>query len=575
MADTDNNKGSTRRGFIGGAVTGTLAGGLAASLYQAQLGKAAHDWEEITDILIVGGGAAGCSAAITAHERGNHVILVEKAPVLGGTSAKAVGGVWIPANKVMQEAGLEDRREDCLQYMVRLGFPEHFDPAAQYYGATKAAFRLLETYYDNARRVVEELEKQGALKLIGQKFNGNFMPDYFAHLPENKAPVGRCLYNGDDRGNLANGSEMMRRFSAAITQRNIDVRKRCRARQIVQDEKGAVLGLIVENKDGSTRRIRAHKGVIFASGGFTHNPELRRNFLKGPVFGGCAVLSNEGDFVEMGTAAGARLGNMANAWWAQLPLEQALENPSVPTGIWCTPGDSMIQVNRRGMRFFNEKFVYNERTKVHFQWDPVSASYPNLLSFMIYDQRTADQFAGFTPLPPKGADASYVIRGDSIEELAAKIEGRVRKIRDKTGGFSLDPHFLDTLKASIARWNEFAPSGDDPDFARGKQPIDLFFHFSGPGKPENPLPNPSLHPIAAQGPYYAIILAAGTLDTNGGPVINEKAQVLNAANKPIPGLYAAGNCSAACAGPAYWGGGATLGPAITFGTIAAEQASAS
>lgn len=564
----------TRRSFIGGALTGTLAGGLAASAVAARFDGHELNWDETTDILVVGGGAAGCSAAVTAHELGRHVIVLEKAPVLGGTSAKAVGGVWVPANRYMQEAGLTDRRIDCLEYMVRLGFPEHFDPRAENFGATGPEFRLLETFYDNARRVVEKLEAQGALKLIGQKFNGSFMPDYFAHLPENKAPIGRCLYNSDDEGKLSNGSEMMRRFAAALATRNIDVRKRCRASQIVQDKDGAVLGLKIEGKDGESRLIRAKKGVIFASGGFTHNPELRRNFLKGPVFGGCAVLSNEGDFVTMGTAAGARLGNMANAWWAQLPLEQALESPSVPTGIWCTPGDSMIQVNRKGDRFFDEKFVYNERTKAHFQWDPVTASYPNLLSFMIYDQRTADQFAGFAPIPPKDAEAPHVMRAATLGELCGMIGKRLAEIKDKTGSFSLDPGFLGQLQATIERYNQFAEAGNDPDFNRGKQPIDLFFHFSGPGKPENPLPNPTMHPISRDGPYYAIIMAAGTLDTNGGPVINEKAQVLDAQSRPIPGLFAAGNCSAACAGPAYWGGGATLGPAITFGVIAAESASA-
>ena len=554
-------------------MAGVAGGALATAAYVTR-GHEEEAWDETADIVIVGGGAAGCAAAITAHELGRTVLILEKGPVIGGTAAKSVGGIWVPANHSMQEAGIRDDREDCLRYMARLSFPEHYNPKAERFGAPAAPYALLETYFDNARRAVEQLEKQGALKLIAQRFNGNFMPDYFAHLPENKAPNGRCLFVGDDAGNLANGAEMMRRFGKAIAERGIEVRKRTRATQLVLDDKGAVIGLVALGKDDKPIRLRARRGVIFTTGGFTHNPDLRRQFLKGPVFGGCAVPTNQGDFVNIAAAAGARLGNMQNAWWAQLPLEQALENPSVPTGIWCTPGDSMIQVNRKGLRFFDEKFVYNERTQAHFQWDPVSASYPNLLSFVIYDQRTADQFAGFPPIPPKGADASHVIEGASLNELARKIETRLEQIGDRTGGFSLGQGFGAGLAASVERFNRFAAAGKDPDFGRGDQPIDTFFHFFGPGKPENPLPNPTMYPISSAGPYYAIILAAGTLDTNGGPVIDEKARVLDAHDKPIPGLFAAGNCSAGCAGPAYWAGGATLGPALTFGVIAAESAAA-
>lgn len=554
-----------------GAATGAIGGLAAVQLSSCQ---SADDWDETTDIVVVGAGAAGCAAAVTADELGKKVLVLEKGPVVGGTAAKSVGGIWVPANRAMEAAGLNDDRDACLRYMVRLSCPEMFNPNADRFGAPADHFELLEAYFDNARRVTEHLEKLGALKLISQEFNGAFMPDYFAHLPENKAPNGRCLYVGDDAGNLANGAEMMRRFAEALQTRGIEVRKRAPAQALVQDENGAVVGLIASNRNGDTVRIRARNGVIFTTGGFTHNVSLRTQFLKGPIFGGCAVPTNQGDFVNIGAAAGARLGNMQNAWWAQLPLEQALENPSIPTGIWCTPGDSMIQVNRKGLRFFDEKFVYNERTQAHFEWDPVNATYSNLLSFMIYDARTADQYAGFAPIPPKGVEASHVIKADTLDGLTQQIAARLDRIKDKTGGFALEPGFHENVVASIERYNGFAATGKDPDFGRGNQPIDTFFHFFGPGKPENPLPNPTMHPVSPEGPYFAVILAAGTLDTNGGPVIDPKSRVLDTQNTPIPGLYAAGNCSAGCAGPAYWAGGATLGPALTFGAIAAETAAA-
>ena len=191
---------------------------------------------------------------------------------------------------------------------------------------------------------------------------------------------------------MGDGAELMRQFKAGMDARRIPVRTRHRAHRLVMRD-GAVVGLEVLDRTGKPLRIKVIKGVVFCTGGFTHNRQMRIDYLKGPVFGGCAVPQSEGDFVAIGGSVGAALGNMSNAWWAQLPLEQAIENSSVPTGIWCTPGDSMIQVNKFGRRFFNEKFVYNERTQVHFQWDPVKAEYPNLVSFLLYDRRTAQLFA--------------------------------------------------------------------------------------------------------------------------------------------------------------------------------------
>ncbi len=111
------------------------------------------------------------------------------------------------------------------------------------------------------------------------------------------------------------------------------------------------------------------------------------------------------------------------------------------------------------------------------------------------------------------------------------------------------------------------------DFPAARHPIEPFFHQFGPQPvPNNPHPNPTLHPLAETGPYYAVLLVAGTLDTKGGPCIDSRARVLDVRNRPIPGLYGAGNCVASPTGPAYWAGGATLGPAITFGALAAEHA---
>ena len=367
MTDDTQDTNQSRRKFLSGATTGLVATGLATSSMAAmglsqQSSHQAVNWDSEVDILVVGGGAAGCSAAITANSLGNKVMIIEKAPVLGGTAAKSVGGIWVPNNKFMREAGFEDKREDCLKYMIRLSFPTSYNPEAKYFGAEEGAYRQMEHYYDNVNRVIDDLEQQEALLLTPLKAGEQFMPDYFAHLPENKAPAGRALVPRQADGSIGNGAEMMRRFGKALREKRIPVKTRHRAKQLIQDENGRVIGLVAEKRDGTLYKIKANRGVIFTTGGFTHNKQMRLDFLKGPVFGGCAAPTCEGDFVHIGTKAGAQLGNMSNAWWAQLPLEQALDNPSVPAGIWCSPGDSMIQVNRNGERFFDEKFVYNERT---------------------------------------------------------------------------------------------------------------------------------------------------------------------------------------------------------------------
>jgi hypothetical protein len=231
----------------------------------------------------------------------------------------------------------------------------------------------------------------------------------------------------------------------------------------------------------------------------------------------------------------------------------------------------MFLVNRHGRRGVNEKMVYNERTQAHFYWDPVAGEYPNLVLFMIYDQRTVDRLGSrySYPVPPSGSTASYVISGGDLAELERNISARLKTLADKLpAGLVLDENFGRQLEATVQRFNQFAEEGVDRDFQRGKNPIDQSFQVNT----SNGKPNPTLYPLSGKGPYYCIILAAGTLDTKGGPRVNTHAQVLDSNGEPIPGLYGAGNCIASPAAQAYWSGGATLGPALTFGYLAAKHA---
>src|SRR5262249_6968658 len=145
----------------------------------------------------------------------------------------------------------------------------------------------------------------------------------------------------------------------------------------------------------------------------------------------------------------------------------------------------------------------------------------------------------------------------------AAIEARIPRFR-------LSPGFAAQLERTVARFNGFARSGKDLDFARGESTHEPDFH--GPRRAGNALPNPMLFPLSERGPYHAVILAAGTYGTRGGPEIDAHARVLDAFGAPIPGLYGAGNCIASPAGGGYFGGGSQLGPGLVFGAIAGEHA---
>jgi len=341
----------------------------------------------------------------------------------------------------------------------------------------------------------------------------------------------------------------------------------------VLDDAERVVGVEVDTADGRNVRIRARKAVIFASGGFTHDAELRKNFLSVPVFGGCAAHSNEGDFVLIGSAVGAALRNMNYAWMCPIILEKALNRDASLSGTFSPSGDSMIWVDRRGHRVTNEKLAYNESAQAFFKWDPTRAEYPNLVLIAIWDQRSQDHSAsaeyGRFIVPP-GADDSHVIKGTSIESLAAAIRDRFSRVGHAIGRMNIDSEFSDNLRAAVARFNGFAREGKDLDFHRGERQVELL--FNGPTATQPAGPNVTMYPISEQGPYYAALMTGGTLDTKGGPMTSAAGQVLDAMGKPIAGLYGAGNCVASASGRAYWAGGATLGSHLAFAYLAANAA---
>jgi succinate dehydrogenase/fumarate reductase flavoprotein subunit len=531
----------------------------------------ATSFDSEADIVVVGGGGIGLASALFTAWKGDKVILLEKAPELGGTTKKAAFWYWVPNNKPMQAMGLVDKKDDCIRYMARLSRPETYNADHPTFGMTQWEYDQCAAIYDNASPAAELLASKGALEYR----HVAPVEDYWAELPEDKAKSGRILLPKGARDSMSDGGEVaVRTMSESARKAGVDIRTSHRVQRVIQNDKGEVIGVEADNASGKTVRIKARKGVIFATGGFTHDKEMARNYLATPIFGGCAALSNEGDFVNIGSAVGADLRNMNYAWMCPVVFEKAVKQDPSLIGTFSPSGDSMIYVDKNGKRVTNEKLSYNESAQAFFKWEPAKSEYPNLVLVAIWDQRSqdnsaSDEYGRF--IVPKGVDNSHVIKGKTLEALAANIKKRVNQYAASTGGLKVAPDFAKNLKATITRFNGFARKGKDLDFHRGERPVE--FLFNGPTAAKTGK-NVTMYPISSSGPYYAALMTGGNLDTKGGPVTNTRGQVLDRMGQPIPGLYGAGNCVASASARAYWAGGATLGPFLALAYLAANAANA-
>jgi succinate dehydrogenase/fumarate reductase flavoprotein subunit len=564
---------ASRRRFIQRAGAGSAAAAAAAFGFSAESVEAADlKFDAEYDMVVCGSGCGGLASALFARWQGHSAVILEKAGSIGGTTSKAAFWYWVPNNAAMRKAGIADPKPDFLKYVARLTNPNGYDANHPRYGLTAWEYEMCEAIYDSASPAAELLAEKGALRYR----HVADVPDYFAELPEDKAPKGRVLVPADALPSMSDGGRVaVRTMSAKARQEGIAIRTGTRVTRILQNAAGRVIGVEARDELGATLRLRAKKAVIFATGGFTHNVELRKNFLNGPIYGGCAAPSNEGDFVALAAPLGVQLRNMNYAWMCPIPLEKAVARDGSISGMFSVAGDSMLFVNKYGHRNVNEKLQYNELAHTFFEWDGAKAEYPNLVRIAIWDQRSQDHSASAEYgrlIVPKGTDDRHVIKGATLAELARAIDERMAKYAGVTGGARLAPEFLANLQAGIARFNGFAKTGKDLDFRRGERVVEQL--FNGDVKDEPGRTNPTMWPLSPSGPYYAALVVAGTLDTKGGPKTDSHGRVLDTADKPIPGLYGVGNCVASASGRAYWAGGATLGPIIAFAYRAAQAAGA-
>ena len=575
MAD---KKKISRREALGAALAGSAAVGL-GSAGHAESADVQIVWDLEVDIVCVGSGAASLSAASTAAAGGASVIVLEKAPVVGGTTAKSGAVIWIPNHFGLKKRGIADPREACIQFLSRYAFPTLYAPNAPFFGLSEFDYARIAAFYDNGSEAVDFFRSEGIFQLAEWRMWGLDQPavDYLEHVPENMAPMGRPLAAVDGEGTFCWGIGMIQQMVAFLTDCDVPILMEHAVKELLTDVTGAVVGVVVETPEG-VKRVRGRQAVIVGTGGYAHNTDMIQRYQEVFAYGSCAMPSSQGDFIPLASRVGAQLGNLHGAWRCGVVLEKALENRSVGTGLFVPPGDSILLVNRFGKRFVNEHRNYNDRSRSHATFDPNRAEFPNEFQFMIYDQRIVETVGEQNGQPPISPEESHVISGQSLSDLAAKVVARVEALAPRLGGYELDKSFTQNLKNTIQRFNQYALDGRDPDFGRGELPYDNAWQklWALPTytetHPENPYPNPSLHPLAARGPYYAIILAPGLLDTNGGPLTDSSARVVDKDFQPIPGLYGAGNCICAPTRNAYAGAGGTLGPALTYGYIAGKHA---
>jgi 3-oxosteroid 1-dehydrogenase len=312
-----------------------------------------------------------------------------------------------------------------------------------------------------------------------------------------------------------------------------------------------VVGVEVSH-GGVPGTVRARRGVVLGSGGFERNLEMREKYQPHPTSIDWTTGSefNTGGGILAGIAAGAQTDLLEDAWWGPtIPL---------PNGPWfCLAARNLpgsIIVNQAGVRYMNEALPYVEA--VHAMYDGETTGVGHVPSWMVIDQRYRNRylFAGLSPrqpFPGRWYKHGTVKKAPTIEALAAEIDVPAA-----------------ALRATLDRFNGFATHGVDEDFHRGESAYDKY--YSDP----TVRPNPSLH-VIDKAPFYAVKIVPGDLGTKGGLVTDERARVLRADGSVIPGLYAAGNVSSAVMGHTYAGPGATIGPALAFGYLAALDLGAS
>lgn len=553
-------------------------------------------WDKEVDTLVIGSGAGGLLSALVAASNRAEVLVVEKEALWGGTSATSGAGIWIPASDQARAAGFEDKTEDAFNYVRKLSadnvpdanirafvdnaadmlrwvtantdinyqaFP-YPDYHAENPGGSPTGYRTHMPLPVDGKKLGKDVETlrfaSPAASLFGYlnwHFDETYIllfraPFWWWHLAKSLARYWldwpfRFKSRKDRR--LTLGNALLGGLRLVLNEKNVPVWLETPMEELVT-EKGKVVGAIVHHK-GKSLRIKARKGVVLAAGGFDKNQEMRDAhaplYTRALYSGGTS--GNTGDSIRAGLGVGAQTLNMQSAWAAPV-----FYVPGEDRGRLCTieralPGSMMV--NQKGERYLNEAASYHivgqimaRREKEHGDASP---------TWFVFDHRYRHSYpvGPLYPIMPdwlqRGEVKGILKKGRTIEELAEAM------------GVPAD-----TLSQTVSRYNEHAINGEDPDFHRGAAAYDKMYGDPRVG------PNPCLRPLD-KGPFYAMPMYPGDIGTNGGLLTDDQARVLDTKGKPIAGLYAVGNNAASAMGESYPGAGVTIGPAMTFGYIAARH----
>lgn len=543
------------------------------------------------DLLVVGSGAGGLTAAITAAHHGADVLVIEKSDLIGGTSATSGGGIWIPCNHLMAKHGQSDTPEAAREYMrACIG-----DDVSE---------ERMDTYVDQAPKMLQFMESEAKVKYLATPY-----ADYFPDLPGGKdgwrtldplpfsaAKLGKEFDNLRDphfqtkfggftitipeaqkiitrtkgwqwiimkqmiayrldipfrlktkkHRRLTGGNSLVAMCLKNAMDRKIPIWRNAGMTSLIEKD-GKVTGAICE-KDGEQVHITARKGVVLAAGGFESNPEMRSAHLAGPTkteWSGTPG-TNHGDGHNAAAAVGAKLTLMDGAWWGPSVLVPGEDRSRILFAERALPGVYII--NGKGERYLNEGASYDVVGR-QMQAHPED-------SWIIFDARARHKYA-VGPLYP-GSVFPDSKMSDAMKEIVFKAD-TLEGLAEKTGINAAG------LLATAERVNAFAKSGTDEDFGKGGNAYDRYYGD------QTVSPNPCLGPVN-KAPFYAFKIKPGDIGTKGGVDVDINARALNTKGKPIAGLYAIGNTSSSVMGHSYPGAGSTLGPAMTFGYLAARHA---
>lgn len=532
-------KAITRRDFLKGlAAAGATYSLTAATQAYAFADEKSIVWDDESELIIVGSGT-GLFAAIFAAENGHKSIVLEKNGVIGGTTATSGCGLWVPCNRWMKAAlGSDWTEEEAIEYLKK----------ADLYNSTTDEKR--KDYVHNMHRIVEYLEDELNIhvamlggfgeydKVVGATTEGHSI--VFADPATDEWMMGGATF-----------SDVLIPMAESL---GVDLRTNHPVKDLIKDETGKVIGVHVKDNDGNDKYFHATKAVILAAGGFDHNEEMCRAYLRGPLCGTLVSSGNTGDGIRMGMAVGGDLGNMQNTLGGSCFLDgfdtEGFQNHNMgyEFGSYRANAYTMI-VNKHGRRFVDESVPYSNYPDAAYNYDTNDHSFTNIPAYMIFTDKIVDIL---------GWPAGYMQSGETQPEWVKKFES----LEELADYYNINK---ENLLEEVNRFNGFAETGVDTDFSRGTNPWAL-----GQGVAENPdLPNKALGKIEA--PYYVAMIGPASLGTKGGLKTTVDSEVVNVFGDIIDGLYAIGTNASAVLGWTYGGAGGGVGPGLYQGFKAVNK----